>query len=96
MTIESPTKGTMRVRVEQRDNGTVAFTLLDGISAGYGFTMRRNSYHKRILTIRERFMRLFHSQLEPALPPISRMEIYDAAKNFIEQLGSSGYLDDEP
>ena len=94
MTVDSPTKGTMRVKVEQKNDGTVAFTLLDGISAGYGFSFGRNSYTNRRLTISERFQRLFHGKSESALPPMSQTEIYDAAKKFIEQLGPSGYLDD--
>ena len=40
ITVNSPTKGIMRVKVEQRDTYTVHFTLLDGISAGYGCGMK--------------------------------------------------------
>ena len=82
ITVESPTKGTMRVRVEQRDFHTVRYTLLDGISAGYGFSSTRMGFKSK--------------GNGGALPPISQEEIYNAAKDFIEQLGPSGYLDDGP
>ena len=75
VTVESPAKGFMRVKVKRRDCQTIDFTLLDGISAGYGFGMKIN--HGGIASISQEF-------------------IYDAAKNFIEQLGPSGYLDDGP
>jgi hypothetical protein len=86
VTIDSPTKGTMRVKVEQRDSHTVHFTLLDGISAGHGFSLSKRLYGSS--TRRGK---------GTALPlPNSREENYNAAKNFVEQLGPSGYLDDEP
>jgi len=95
-TIESPTKGTMRVRVRQRDSTTVEITLLDGISAGYGFSSTKMIAIKKGLPFtRFRFiLKSFFS--EPLPPPFSRTEIYNSAKDFIEQLGPSGYLDDGP
>jgi len=99
ITINSPTKGTMRVKVEQRDSDTVRCTLLDGISAGYGFGMQRGMAFSRpnrgtwIPTILYRFTMRKHRRTSP---PISREAIYNAAKDFIEQLGPSVYLDDGP
>ena len=75
VTIDSPIKGIIRVRVKQRDADTIDFTLSDGISAGYGFGMKLHGAE---------------------ISSISREDIYNAAKDFIEQLGTSGYLDDEP
>ena len=81
ITVNSPTKGNMRVRVNQRDSRTVNFTLLDGISAGYGFSIVRALCG-------------LGAKKSGELPPISQEEIYNAAENIIEQLGPSGYLDD--
>jgi hypothetical protein len=99
ITIKSPTKGAMRVKVVQKDFRTVSFTLLDGISAGYGFSIVRGMAFNRsdrggwISTLCKRFT--MRKNLR-ALQPMSREEIYNAAKDFIEQLGPSGYLDDGP
>jgi len=98
ITIDSPTRGIMRVKVEQKDFHTVRCTLLDGISAGYGFGMTRNMVFSRrdprawIPSIFRFKMRRYRR----TLPPYSQEEIYNAAKDFIEQLGPSGYLDDGP
>jgi hypothetical protein len=86
VTINSPIHGDMRVKVTQRDFNTVSFTLLDGISAGYGFSTTRMLYGSS--TRRNKGATL------PS--PFSRVENYNAAKNFVEQLGPSGYLDDGP
>ena len=85
ITINSPTKGIMRVKVEQKKSGEIKYTLLDGISAGYGFS-----------SIRMGFRSKGSKRSGGTLPPISEEEIYNAAKDFIEQLGPSGYLDDGP
>lgn len=83
LTIDSPTKGIMRVRVEQKKSGEISYTLVDGISAGYGFS-----------SIRMGFRSKGNKRSGGTLPPISKDEMYNAAKDFIEQLGPSGYLDD--
>ena len=72
-TIQSPTKGIMRVIVKQRDSVTVDVTILDGKSAGYGFGIKMNSSGESY---------------------INRKFIRKEVERFIEQLGSSGYLDD--
>ena len=97
VTVESQTKGVMRMKVEQRDS-EVRFTLLDGVSAGYGFSIgrvmafSRNDLSARIPVLYRLKMRRYRR----TLPPYSQEEIYSAAKDFIEQLSPSGYLDDGP
>ena len=83
ITVDSPTKGIMRVKVEQKDYHTIRYTLLDGISAGYGFSSTRMGFKGK-----------GSKRSGGVLPPISEEDIYNAAKDFIEQLGPSGYLDD--
>ena len=98
ITINSPTKGIMRVRVEQKKSGEIKYTLLDGISAEYGFSSIRTIAvscpyrNPLIIAIYKLIMRKRHK----TLPLISQEEMYNAAKDFIEQLGPSGYLDDGP
>ena len=88
LTIDSPTKGIMRVRVEQKKSGEIRYTLLDGISAGYGFSSIRMGFRRKGSK--------GSKGNDGTLPPISEEEMYNAAKDFIEQLGPSGYLDDGP
>ena len=97
VTVESPTKGTMRMKVEERDS-EVRFTLLDGVSAGYGFSIGRvMAFSRNDLSARIPVLyRLKMRRHRKTLPPMSQEEIYNAAKDFIEQLGPSGYLDDGP
>ena len=101
ITINSPTKGVVWARVEQRDSYTVRVTFLEGnpaIRTGYGFGMNRAGYVRPgrgawILAILYRFTMRKHRK---TLQPFSREEIYNATKDFVEQLGPSGYLDDGP
>jgi len=98
LAVDSPTKGIMQVRVEQKKSGEIKYTLLDGISAEYGFSSIRTIAvscpyrNPLIIAIYKLIMRKRHK----TLPLISQEEMYNAAKDFIEQLGPSGYLDDGP
>ena len=97
VTVNSPAIGIVRVKVEQIDFNTVHYTLLDGISAGYGFTSHRSTYISRTdrggAWISAVFTVLRYRR---TLPPISREDAYNEAQKFVEQLGPSGYLDDGP
>jgi hypothetical protein len=108
--VTSPIHGVMRVRVEARGTYDFSATLLDGKSAGYGFSSGRAVYRKRGIfgflrsigflrsrtAYRKRSVFGFTSKRKAEITPNDRMEIYNAVKEFVEQLGPSGYLDDGP
>jgi hypothetical protein len=102
--VTSPIHGVMRVRVEARGTYDFSATILDGKSAGYGFSCGRAVYRKRgifgfirsITAYRKRSVFGFSSKRNAEITPINRTEIYNAVKEFVEQLGPSGYLDDGP
>jgi hypothetical protein len=102
--VTSPIHGVMRVRVEARGAYDFSATLLDGKSAGYGFSRGRAVYRKRGvfgflrsgIACRKRSVFGFSSKRKAEITPTNRTEIYNAVKEFVEQLGPSGYLDDGP
>jgi len=90
--VNSLTQGVFRVGVKQRGVNNIDFTFLDGKTPGYGFSLSRMRVKQKNANITDATLldNMYTSLLD------DRTHICNSIKNFVEQLGPSGYLDDGP